>query len=151
MKVKYCSSQIQVLFDGSTEGYMGVVRRPGFYKQRDSRFCTPLPLPPSPPLPDSGTNCVTFHMNTPVLKCALRRWDKGKPVGGRGGGGYDAGENDSLTRSPVLYRIALYCASSSYDENCISACCVLEERAGKVGGGGKGFLPSEAGFTISPT
>ena len=31
--------QIMIMFDGTTEINLGVLRLPGFYKQRDSRFC----------------------------------------------------------------------------------------------------------------
>ena len=33
--------QIMIMFDGTTEINLGVLRLPGFYKQRDNRFCKP--------------------------------------------------------------------------------------------------------------
>jgi hypothetical protein len=36
-----------IMFDGTVEINLGVLRLPGFYKQRDNKFCEPLILAPS--------------------------------------------------------------------------------------------------------
>ena len=57
-----------IMFDGTTEINLGVLRLPGFYKQRDNRFCE-FQLPPWLPLQRRSCPFAGTTLNSREIAC----------------------------------------------------------------------------------